>query len=146
MPPDGVVWGSLLAACKVHGNIDLGKFVAEKLIELDPNNSGSYVLLSNMHAQLEQWADVKRIRKLMRQQGVVKQPGCSWIEIRSVVHVFMARDKRHPEKKEIYLLLKNLTELMRLSGYVPDIGALGTDEEQKSEYTSIRPLSMVNVA
>ncbi|CAI9103118.1 OLC1v1001559C1 [Oldenlandia corymbosa var. corymbosa] len=138
MPPDGVVWGSLLAACRVHGNIDMGIFVAEKLLELDPNNSGSYVLLSNMYAQREQWTDVKRIRKRMRQQGVVKQPGCSWIEIRSMVHVFMAKDKRHPQKNEIYSLLKNLTELMRLSGYVPDIGALVAHEEQQnSEYSKM---------
>ncbi|KAL3528138.1 hypothetical protein ACH5RR_012794 [Cinchona calisaya] len=143
MPPDTVVWGSLLAACKVHGDINLGKFVAEKLLELDPNNSGPYVLLSNMHAQLGQWTDVKRIRKFMRQQGVVKQPGCSWIEIQSNVYIFMAKDKKHPQKKQIYLLLKTLTKLMMLSGYVPDIGDLGADDEEyKAEYTSIVELDM----
>lgn len=142
MPPDSVVWGSLLAACKVHGDINLGKFVSEKIIELDPSNSGPYVLLSNMHAQLGEWTDVKRIRKFMRQQGVVKQPGCSWIEVQSNMHVFMVKDKRHPQKKEIYLLLKTLTKLMRLSGYVPDIGALGADDEYNSEYISIDELDL----
>lgn len=141
MPPDGVVWGSLLAACKVHGDIDLGRFVAEKLLELDPNNSGPYVLLSNMYAQLGLWTDVKRIRKLMRQQGVVKQPGCSWIEIESNMHVFLVKDKRHPQKREIYLLLKTLTKLMRLAGYVPDVGAFDADEEYRPEYTSVDELS-----
>ncbi|CAK9139295.1 unnamed protein product [Ilex paraguariensis] len=132
MQPDGVVWGSLLAACKIHGDIELGKFVAEQLLEIDPGNSGPYVLLSNMYAELRKWKDVIRVRKLMRQRGIIKQPGCSWIEIQSQMHVFMVKDKRHPQKKEIYQLLKTLTKLMKLSGYVPDIGHLESDEEQNN--------------
>ncbi|KAK6143509.1 hypothetical protein DH2020_023857 [Rehmannia glutinosa] len=58
MPPDSVVWGSLLAACKVHRDIDMGNFVAEKLLEIDPENSGPYVLLSNMYAELGRWRDL----------------------------------------------------------------------------------------
>ncbi|XP_014492252.1 pentatricopeptide repeat-containing protein At2g13600 [Vigna radiata var. radiata] len=120
MQPDAVVLGSLLAACKVHGNIKLGKHVAEKLMEIDPLNSGPYVLLSNMYAELGRWKDVVKVRKQMRQQGVVKQPGCSWIEIQSRVHVFMVKDKRHPRRKDIHLVLKILTEQMKRAGYVPE--------------------------
>ncbi|KAJ7945223.1 Pentatricopeptide repeat-containing protein [Quillaja saponaria] len=130
MQPDAVVWGSLLAACKVHGNITIGKYVAEKLLEIDPMNSGSYVLLSNMYAELGRWKDVVRVRKLMRQRGVVKQPGCSWIEIHSGVHVFMVKDKRHPRKKDIYLLLKFLTQQMKRAGYVPEANNHEAYEEQ----------------
>ncbi|XP_019054868.1 PREDICTED: pentatricopeptide repeat-containing protein At2g13600 [Nelumbo nucifera] len=122
MQPDTVLWGSLLAACKVHGNIEMGKNVAEKLLELDPKNSGPYVLLSNMYAELGRWGDAMRVRKIMRQRGVVKQPGCSWIKIQSQVHVFMVKDKSHPQRKEIYALLKILVEQMKLSGYVPAVG------------------------
>ncbi|XP_049392606.1 pentatricopeptide repeat-containing protein At2g13600 isoform X2 [Solanum stenotomum] len=130
MPPDSVVWGSLLAACKIHREIELGKYVAEKLLEIDPTNSGPYVLLSNMYAEQGRWQDVKMVRKLMRQRGVVKQPGCSWIEIQSQVHVFMVKDRRHAQKKEIYMILSTLTKLMKLSGYVPNAGHLDGDEEQ----------------
>lgn len=130
MPPDSVVWGSLLAACKAYRDIELGKFVAEKLLELDPDNSAPYVLLSNMYAELGKWKDVIRVRTLMRKRGVVKQPGCSWIEIQSVVHTFMVKDKRHPRKKEIYLLLNVLTKMMRMSGYVPETGDLEADDEE----------------
>ncbi|KAG5608677.1 hypothetical protein H5410_019958 [Solanum commersonii] len=130
MPPDSVVWGSLLAACKIHREIELGKYVAEKLLEIDPTNSGPYVLLSNMYAEQGRWQDVKMVRKLMRQRGVVKQPGCSWIEIQSQVHVFMVKDRRHAQKKEIYMILNTLTKLMTLSGYVPNAGHLDGDEEQ----------------
>ncbi|KAK7282306.1 hypothetical protein RIF29_10976 [Crotalaria pallida] len=121
MEPDAVVWGSLLAACKVHGNITLGKYVAEKLLEIDPFNSGPYVLLSNMYAELGRWKDVMRVRKVMRQRGVIKQPGCSWIEIGSRVNVFMVKDKRHSRKKDIYSVLKMLTQQMKRAGYVPKV-------------------------
>lgn len=86
MQPDAVVWGSLLAACKVHHNITLGEYAAEKLLEIDSTNSGPYVL-SNMYAEVGRWKDAVRVRKLMRHQRVIKQPGCSWIEILGQVHV-----------------------------------------------------------
>ncbi|KAL3844761.1 hypothetical protein ACJIZ3_002164 [Penstemon smallii] len=139
MPPDSVVWGSLLAACKVHLDIDLGNFVAEKLLGIDPENSGPYVLLSNMYAELGRWKDVNRVRKLMRQHGVVKQPGCSWIEIGSEVHVFMVKDTRHSKKREIYLLLKTLTKMMKLSRYVPNVGDFDDDEEQNKHEVNMFP-------
>lgn len=75
MQPDAIVWGSLLAACKVHRNIQLGEYVVEKLLEVDPENSRPYVLLSNMYAENRDWKNVVRVRKLMRQRGVIKQPG-----------------------------------------------------------------------
>lgn len=130
MNPDNVIWGSLLGACKVHRNIELGKIAAEKLLDIDPSNSGPYVLLSNMYAELRKWRDVVKIRKLMRQRGVVKQPGCSWIEIQSEVNVFMVKDKRHRRKKEIYSVLQALTGQMKLAGYVLGASDMETDEEE----------------
>ncbi|XP_031281869.1 pentatricopeptide repeat-containing protein At2g13600 [Pistacia vera] len=135
MQPDAVIWGSLLAACKVHRNIKLGEYVAEKLLEIDPNNSGPYVLLSNMYAELGRWGDVVRVRKLMKKRGVIKQPGCSWIEVQGQVNIFMVKDKRHPLKKEIYLVLKVLTKQMKRVGYVPNTGdydASGEEDISKS--------------
>ncbi|KAK9293075.1 hypothetical protein L1049_021059 [Liquidambar formosana] len=132
MQPDAVVWGSLLAACKVYRDIEMGKYVAEKLLEIDPRNSGPYVLLSNMYAELGRWGDVMRVRKLMRQRGVIKQPGCSWIEIQSHVHVFMVKDKRHSQRKEIYLLLKILMKQMKRAGYVPDASHFEAYDESTS--------------
>ncbi|EOA30005.1 hypothetical protein CARUB_v10013108mg [Capsella rubella] len=113
MQPDSVIWGSLLAACKVHRNITIGKYVAEKLLEVEASNSGPYVLLSNMYAEVGKWEDVMNVRKLMKKEGVTKQPGCSWIDIRGHSHVFMVKDKRHPRKKQIHSLLDILIAEMR---------------------------------
>ncbi|XP_057970500.1 pentatricopeptide repeat-containing protein At2g13600 [Malania oleifera] len=130
MQPDAVVWGSLLAACRVYSNIEMGKYAAEKLLEINPENSGPYVLLSNMYAELGRWGDVVRIRKFMRQHGILKQPGYSWIEIQSQVHVFMVKDRSHPQRRELYQLLKILTKHMNRIGYVPDFSDLEAHEEQ----------------
>lgn len=129
MKPDAVVWGSLLGACKVHHNIRLGKYVAEKILEIDPSNSGPYVLLSNMYAELGRWGDVVRVRKLMRKRGVIKQPGCSWIEVQGHVSVFMVKDKKHPQRKAIYSVLNALIKQMKRAGYLPDAGDEGAYEE-----------------
>jgi pentatricopeptide repeat protein len=50
MMPSVSVWGALLAACKVHGKADLGRIAAERLLVMDPHDSGNHVLLSNMYA------------------------------------------------------------------------------------------------
>ncbi|KAG6512845.1 hypothetical protein ZIOFF_030979 [Zingiber officinale] len=108
MAPDSVLWASLLAACRMHCDVEIGEWAANKLFELDPSNSGPYVLLSNMYAEKKRWRDVLRVRRLMRMRGVIKQPGYSWIEIGSKAHVFLAKDKRHPFRKEIYGILEVL--------------------------------------
>ncbi|XP_057951845.1 pentatricopeptide repeat-containing protein At1g74600, chloroplastic [Malania oleifera] len=75
--PDALVWGTVLAACKVHGNVELGRLAAEKVIELEPCDAGPYVSLSNICANVGQWEQVLEIRSMMKGTGVVKEPGWS---------------------------------------------------------------------
>ncbi|CAA7396733.1 unnamed protein product [Spirodela intermedia] len=115
MEPDSVLLGSLLAACRTHGEVDLGEWAAMRLLELDKGSSGPYVLLSNMYTEVGRWEDALRVRKMMKRRGVAKQPGCSWIGMEEgKVHVFMARDRGHPRRKEIYRVLKALRLHMRI--------------------------------
>lgn len=131
--PDSVLWSSLLSACRVHHNVEMGECVAARLFELDSENSGPYILLSNMYAEIGRWADVVRIRKLMKDKGVIKQPGCSWVEIGWKIHVFMVKDKTHPKRKEIYRILRVLKMQMERLGaklnaeVSPDILLLGAE-------------------
>ncbi|KAA8540022.1 hypothetical protein F0562_026714 [Nyssa sinensis] len=46
--PDPLVWRTLLGACQVHGNLELGKHAAKMILEQDPNDPASYILLSNL--------------------------------------------------------------------------------------------------
>ncbi|OAY85013.1 putative pentatricopeptide repeat-containing protein [Ananas comosus] len=80
MKPDPIVWRTLLGACKVHGNVGLAKIATEKLDELDPNNSGNYVLLFNTFAGADRWTDAMKVREMMVESDVRKSPGCSLIE------------------------------------------------------------------
>ncbi|KAL6336657.1 hypothetical protein AAG906_035971 [Vitis piasezkii] len=77
--PHAGAWGALLGACKLHCDIELGEVVADQLFELEPQNAGNYVLLSNIYASAEQWLDVSLLRNKMRERGIRKIPGCSWI-------------------------------------------------------------------
>ncbi|KAF7838456.1 pentatricopeptide repeat-containing protein [Senna tora] len=77
--PDALIWGTLLAACKVHGDFELGKLAAKKVMELSPSDAAAYVSFSNMCADLGQWEEVVRIRGLMKGSGTNKEPGWSFV-------------------------------------------------------------------
>ncbi|XVE56951.1 hypothetical protein DITRI_Ditri04bG0052400 [Diplodiscus trichospermus] len=75
--PDAFIWRTLLSACKVHGDVELGRLAAKNVIELEPNHSGAYVALSNICADIGQWEAVLEIRSLMKGIGVRKERGSS---------------------------------------------------------------------
>jgi pentatricopeptide repeat protein len=117
--PDAGVWGTLLGACRVHSNVELAEVASRHLFDLDPQNSGYYVLLSNLHADAGQWGGVLKIRSLMKERQVQKVPGYSWIDINNTTHIFVAADGSHPQSAEIYSTLKSLLLELRKEGYVP---------------------------
>ncbi|XP_062120050.1 pentatricopeptide repeat-containing protein At2g13600-like [Humulus lupulus] len=108
MEPDSVLWSALLGGCVLCGNVEFGKVAAQRLIELEPDNTGNYVLLANLYAYTGRWHDLAKMRQLMKDRGMQKSPGCSWIEDREETHVFLASDKSHNRAKEIYATLENL--------------------------------------
>lgn len=104
-PPDAHILGSLLNACGRHHEIELADYIAKWLMKLEPNNSGNYVALSNVYATLGKWDEVSNIRGLMKEKGLRKSPGCSWIEVGQELHVFIASDRSHPEIENVYNIL-----------------------------------------
>eukprot|EP01018_Ginkgo_biloba_P013110 Gb_10113 [translate_table: standard] len=129
--PDAGVWEALLGACRIHGNMDLGIRAAECLISLEPQRDATYVLLSNMYAAAGRWENVAKVRKAMKDKGVKKEPGCSWIEVKNRVHVFLVGDGSHPQALEIYATLDKLAVQMKKAGYVPDTGFVLHDVEHE---------------
>ncbi|XP_058739011.1 putative pentatricopeptide repeat-containing protein At5g37570 isoform X1 [Vicia villosa] len=75
--PNAGAWGALFGACKLQGDSELGKTVANRLFELEPQNAANYVLLSNIYASADRWKDVSLVRSKMKERGVRKIPGCS---------------------------------------------------------------------
>lgn len=113
--PDTGIWGALLSGCCAYSNAELGQLAAEKYLELDPQNSGAYIVLSNIYAAAGMWKEVKRVRGLMKEQGVKKKPAYSWTEIGNKVHSFVGGDVSHPNIEEIRSQLKKMgLQMMRM--------------------------------
>uniref|UniRef100_A0A2N9ESY4 DYW domain-containing protein n=1 Tax=Fagus sylvatica TaxID=28930 RepID=A0A2N9ESY4_FAGSY len=118
--PTASVWGALLGACRLHGNIELAEQACSYLLELEPRNHGAYVLLSNINAKTGKWDRVSGLRKLMRDSGLRKEPGCSSIEVNGIVHEFLVGDNSHKLSKEIYSKLEEIAARLKSIGYVPN--------------------------
>ncbi|OVA06499.1 Pentatricopeptide repeat [Macleaya cordata] len=129
--PGASVWGALLGACRTHGNIGLAEQACNRLLELEPRNHGAYVLLSNIYAKFGKWDGVSRLRKLMRDSGIKKEPGCSLIEVDGVVHEFLVGDNSHSLSKMIYSKLDEIASRLKLIGYVPNKSQLLQDVEEE---------------
>lgn len=138
LKPHAAIWGTLLGACRMHGNIELGKIAAEHLFNLDSQNAGKYVVLSNIYAAAGRWEDVAKVRKLMKDRGVKKEPGCSWIEYRKKIHLFVVGDRSHPQSEEIYATVETLIRKIKEAGYVPEINFMlhEVEDELKEKYLS----------
>uniref|UniRef100_A0A2N9F6L8 DYW domain-containing protein n=1 Tax=Fagus sylvatica TaxID=28930 RepID=A0A2N9F6L8_FAGSY len=131
--PDDVIWKALLGACKMRGNIEMGKRVAEVLMDMVPRDSGSYVALSNMYASSRNWEAVAEVRLMMKEMDIRKDPGCSWIELDGEIHEFLVDDDSHCRAKEIHSMWEEIANQLRLIGYKPDTSQvlLNLDEEEK---------------
>lgn len=136
MKPDSSIWGALLGACGKYGNVEMGSEVAERLFELEPNNPGNYVLLSNIYARRGMVEKADEVRQLMGINRVRKETGCSWIEFRNQTFVFTVNDKSHSRTDEIYEMLKKLKELAKKRGYVAAI-QFATNSVEGSEEQSL---------
>ena len=130
---DAGTWGALLGACRTYGNVELGELAAKEVMKLEPADASPYVLLANIYAAADQWDQVSFIRHMMQERGIRKEAGVSWIEISNKVHRFVVGDRSHPEAKEIYDVLNNLSKKLKAEGYIPDTRLVlrNIDEEQK---------------
>ncbi|PAN22609.1 hypothetical protein PAHAL_4G031200 [Panicum hallii] len=133
--PHGAVWGALLGACRIHGNTEVAKVAAEHLFKLEPEGIGNYVLLSNTLASAGEWDEVSKVRKVMRNRRLKKDPAVSCFEGRDgLVHQFFAGDNTHPRTSEIKKALLELVAKLKLAGYVPHLSSIVYDvSEQEKE-------------
>ncbi|KAM3742953.1 hypothetical protein ACB098_07G107400 [Castanea mollissima] len=115
---DPVMWRALLSACRVYKDTVTGKRVAERVIDLDPQGSASYVLLYNIYNDAGINLPATKIRELMNDRGVKKEPGLSWIEVGNKVHCFVVGDCSHPMSQVIYARLEQMMKRMEKLGYI----------------------------
>lgn len=86
LEPDIVIWGALFCACRTHKNVEMAEFASSKLLQLEANHPGGYVFLSNAYAGAGRWDDAERVRVLMKDKGVEKDPAWSYVELNGKLH------------------------------------------------------------
>ncbi|KAI3716479.1 hypothetical protein L1987_67390 [Smallanthus sonchifolius] len=113
--PNAAIWGSLLAASRIYGNVELGQLAVRHLVKLEPHNSGNLSLLSNIYASSGHWNESGLTRKVMRDSGVKKVSGSSCIEVNSRVHEFISGNGSHPQSERIFEVLCLLNRQMEVT-------------------------------
>ncbi|KAL0424842.1 UNVERIFIED_CONTAM: putative pentatricopeptide repeat-containing protein [Sesamum radiatum] len=144
--PDTIGWATLLSSCRTRGNMEIGKWAAESLLELDPQNPAGHVLLASMYAAKDKWDEVAQLRRGMRHKGVRKEPGCSWIKHKNKVHIFTADDKSSLYSNQIYEELEKLNCRMIEEGYVPDMKSVLHDVEESEKLKMLNHHSEKTIA
>ncbi|CAI9100088.1 OLC1v1037018C1 [Oldenlandia corymbosa var. corymbosa] len=135
LEPNAAIWGSLLGACRFHQNASIGKIAGNRLLGIEPENAGNYVVLANLYASAGRWEEVRSIREMMKRKSVVKVPGKSWIEVDQTLHTFLASDQAHPRKEEILQKVRDMSVRIKGVGYVPAVSCVlhDVDDEQKEK-------------
>ncbi|OVA12672.1 Pentatricopeptide repeat [Macleaya cordata] len=133
--PDAKLLTAFLSSCFSYMNVELTRSVGEKLLELQPEEAGAYILLSNFYGLVGDLEGVAKVRRLMLNRGIRKVKACTWIEINGRVHVFESGDRSHPLHKEIYKYVEQLIEKMKKNGYVPNTSLVvqNVDDQKKEE-------------
>lgn len=137
IPPNAVIWRTLLAACRAHKNVEIGEESLKNLVTLEPMHSGDYILLSNIYASVGRYEDALRVRNQMREQGIKKTPGCSLIELDGETYEFLAEDSTCPHFKEVYNATENMMKRIKSAGYVPNSADARLDTEEDDKEASV---------
>lgn len=116
--PSTKVWGALLHGASISGDVELGKFVYDHLFEMEPENTGNYIIMANLYSQAGRWEEANQVRERMTKFRLKKVSGNSWIEASGGLQVFKARDASNERSEEIYDMLEGLLGLMKEEGYV----------------------------
>ncbi|KAK4341631.1 hypothetical protein RND71_040132 [Anisodus tanguticus] len=117
MGPGPSIWGALVNAAAIHGNSEVHNLAYRFLIQMEPENPSNYVSLSNLYASSQRWDVVSQVRTMMKDKGLKKFPGCSWISINTETHSFYVADKSHPCSLVIYEMLDQLILAMKRDDY-----------------------------
>ncbi|KAL9263331.1 putative pentatricopeptide repeat-containing protein [Drosera capensis] len=115
--PDAAVWGALLGACKIHKNVELAELAFERATGIEPTNIGYYVLLSNIYLDAGDKKGILKVRWMMRDRKLKKDPGYSYVDLKGKIHLFMSGDRSHPQTDRIYIRLKELEDSVKELGF-----------------------------
>ncbi|RAL51674.1 hypothetical protein DM860_010392 [Cuscuta australis] len=134
--PNASVWRALLDSCRIHSDSTTGRRAMKEILSLEPHDPATFILNSNLYSASGRWNCSELVRAEMKDKGFQKIPGQSWINHDNKLHSFLARDRLHPQSKDINSGLRILLlECMKV-GYVPDTRCVlhDVEEYQKKEF------------
>lgn len=105
---DPIVLGSLLSACRLHGDVNIGKSFAKQILKMRPVATSPYVLLSNLCASDEMWDGAANARKMLKGSGLKKEAGYSLIEVKGVLEKFTVGDFSCSRIVDVVQILKTM--------------------------------------
>nr|XP_043625134.1 pentatricopeptide repeat-containing protein At2g37310 [Erigeron canadensis] len=115
--PSARIWGALLNGASICNNVEVGKFAFDHLLKIEPENTGSYMLMANLYSRTSRWEEAENVRDMLDSLGLKKITGSSWIETPNGMQTFMAKDVSNERTEEIYATLEELVDLMREQRY-----------------------------
>lgn len=115
--PDKVVWRCLLSGCKTSKDWALGRYAAEQILRIDPEDTSAHIMLSNIYAEAKMWDETAQVRRIMKEKALKKDTGYSWIELKNKIYSFPAGHHTYFKETELQELLYGLTAHLLDAGY-----------------------------
>ncbi|KAM0065858.1 putative tetratricopeptide-like helical domain superfamily, DYW domain-containing protein [Helianthus debilis subsp. tardiflorus] len=131
--PNPIIWRTLTAACRLHGELNLGETLTKQLIEKEPLHESNYVLLSNIYGKMSNWEKKNTVRNMMGEKGIRKIPGSTMIELDNRIYEFVAGDRTHELYKEIHEMIDEMNRKTKMAGYVPTTSEVLLDIGQEDK-------------
>ncbi|KAI3754056.1 hypothetical protein L2E82_26168 [Cichorium intybus] len=104
--PNVIIWGALLAACRMHKDYKRGELAFKKIVALEPLSGERYKLAGHLFADMEEQERVHKLRKDFWEKNLERTQGSSLIEVDGEVHKFVASDIVHGSYQDIYSLFE----------------------------------------
>ncbi|KAJ7964280.1 Pentatricopeptide repeat [Quillaja saponaria] len=133
--PDAKLLTAFFSSCFFHMNVELAKIIGQRLLELQPQEAGAYMLLSNFYGRIGDLRSMANVRRCMLNRGIRKCKAFTWIEVDRKIHSFESGDRSHPLSKEIYAYWQELLQKLKICGYVPNTSMVvqNVDEPTKEQ-------------
>lgn len=111
---------TLIEACRVHGNIEIGERAAKKLLNMRSNDPSHYILIGNFYSYARFWPELAMVKSVMRDMGLRNSPSCSWLDKEYGLCRFKLDDMLNQQENSNLMLLGVLSDHMKDDCYAAD--------------------------
>nr|XP_043618870.1 pentatricopeptide repeat-containing protein At5g66520-like [Erigeron canadensis] len=100
--PNTIIWGALLAACRIHQDFRLADYAFKQLVKLEPLSSERFKLANHLLVDTGEHESIHKFRKDISDKNLETTQGLSLIEVEGEVHKFVVNDINHRMYPEVY--------------------------------------------